>query len=396
MLLPPARGLAVPARSWLSRIVAFTDDLRGFTVGVTADRRGDEQALMLRRLGVAVVQGPAIRTLPVSEGDRLRAATESLIDSPPDVLVANTGLGVRSWLGLVSTWGLDAKLRDALSETRIACRGPKAAGAILTAGLRVWWRSPTEQLSDVAERLIAEGVDGTRIAFQLHGDHRHSLTDQLVASGAEVVELPVYRWTLPEEGGAAIRLIDLCCGGHVDAITFTSGPAVRNLFELADADGRADELRRAVNGGILVACVGPVCAAVAREEGIESSVVPDHWRLGSLVRIVGESLALRRRRFRAGDIELVLQGSVVIVNGEPVELTSRERDVLCLLAERPGVAVPRSLLLREVWHDPNADQHALEAVIGRLRSKLGPAGKAVTTVVRRGYRFVAEPVAAFT
>ncbi|MGH9076123.1 MAG: uroporphyrinogen-III synthase [Acidimicrobiales bacterium] len=372
--------------------VRFTEDLRGFTVGVTADRRRDEQALLLGRLGVGVVQGPTVRTLPVAAGEGLRAATEAVIARPPDILVANTGLGIRGWFAMAETWALDAALRDALARSRIACRGPKAAGAILTAGLVVWWRAPSEQLGEVADHLIAQGARGLRIAFQLHGDRRQSLTERLAAAGADVVELPVYRWTLPDQGGPAAHLIDLCCAGTVDAVTFTAAPAVRNLFELAGA-GRAGPLRDALNAGILVACMGPVCAAAAVEEGISAPIVPAHWRLGALVRAVGEQLALRRSRYRVGETSLVLQGSVALVDGAAVELTNRERDVLRAVAARPGVVVTRASLLQRVWSERGADSHALEAVVGRLRAKLGPAGAAVNTVVRRGYSFVAEPAA---
>ncbi|MDQ2729393.1 MAG: uroporphyrinogen-III synthase, partial [Actinomycetota bacterium] len=124
-------------------------ELCGFTVGVTADRRSDEQTLMLTRLGVDVIRGPSIRTLPVGDDVRLRSLTEALIADPPDYLVANTGLGMRSWLGLAATWGLDEALRDAFAETRIAARGPKAAAAVAIAGLGVWWRADSEQLASV-------------------------------------------------------------------------------------------------------------------------------------------------------------------------------------------------------------------------------------------------------
>ena len=40
--------------------------LEGFTVGITADRRWEEQAALLERRGARVVHGPAIRTLPLT------------------------------------------------------------------------------------------------------------------------------------------------------------------------------------------------------------------------------------------------------------------------------------------------------------------------------------------
>lgn len=366
--------------------VRTTTELSGFTVGVTADRRGKDQRLMFERLGAQVVWGPAITTLPVGgEGD-LRRATERIIVDPPDFFVANTGLGVRNWFGLAEAWGIDEALRQALRSTRIAARGPKAAGAMGIAGLDVWWRAANEQLASVGDRLVSEGVVGKRVVVQLHGDDRQPLTERLGDAGAVVSELLIYRWTLPEDGGPSHRLIDLCCRGEIDAVTFTAGPAVRNLLELAEEIGKHDELLRALNGEVLVACVGPVCGSVANEEGIVDVVIPERWRLGSLVGVVSEVLGRRRRHILIGEHELVLQGAVVLVDGQPVRLTELERGVLTYLARQPGATFGRGELLREVWGDPDADPHVLEATVARLRSKLGSSGDAIETVVRRGYR----------
>lgn len=358
----------------------------GFTVGVTADRRSDEQTLMLTRLGVDVIRGPSIRTLPLGDDVRLRALTEKLIADPPDYLVANTGLGMRSWLGLAATWGLDEALRDAFVETRIAARGPKAAAAVGIAGLGVWWRAGSEQLASVGARLLEEPIAGKRVAVQLHRDDRLDLLRTLSDAGAEVVGVPVYRWTLPEDRDPALRLVGMCCEGGVDAVTFTAAPALRNFVRLAEVAGRSGPLLEALNGGMTVACVGPVCAAAAVDEGIAGPVFPDLWRLGSLVRLVSEMLLVRRRQYRIGGVDLLLQGSVAVVGGAPVRLTDLEAAVLSKLASRPGATVTRQALLRDVWDDPRVDPHVLETAVGRLRAKLGPAGAGIETAVRRGYR----------
>ena len=248
---------------------------------------------MFRRLGAEVVHGPAIATLPAAELDRLRRRTEALIATPPDYVVANTGLGVRQWLALAASWDLADDLREALLASRIVARGPKAAGALRLAGLPVWWRAPDEQLSAVARHLIDQGIAGCRVAFQLHGDDRQDLTALLSAAGATVSELPVYRWTLPEDAQPAVSLIERCCEGTVDVVTFTAGPAVRNLFQIAAAVGREADLLAAFESRVLAACIGPVCAAVATDCGIATSLVPEHWRLGSMVRVVSETLVAR-------------------------------------------------------------------------------------------------------
>jgi uroporphyrinogen-III synthase len=105
-----------------------------------------------------------------------------------------------------------------------------------------------------------------------------------------LVEVPVYRWVLPDDLGPAERLVEQAVTGRLDAVTFTSQPAVRHLFRIAESTGRGDALRTAFADGVLAACVGPVCAEAAREEGIAAPVWPEPNRLTMLVRQVTEIL----------------------------------------------------------------------------------------------------------
>ena len=165
-------------------------------------------------------------------------------------------------------------LMAALGQARILARGPKAAGVVIAAGLPVWARSETEQMDDVLAKLMADGVDGRRVALQEYGMESPEFIAALEAAGATVVRVPVYRWRYPADTRPALTLVDAALNGRVDAITFTSAPAVRNLFMIAAEQQADDDLRRAFNHGLIAACVGPVCAQAARDEGIDVPVEP--------------------------------------------------------------------------------------------------------------------------
>src|SRR5215210_312678 len=135
------------------------DELRGYAVGITADRRWVEQAALFERRGAGVVHAPSIRTLPLGSDSGLRAATDEVIARRPAVLIANTGLGIRSWLSAAETWGLGEQLLGALRTARIHARGPKASGAVHSAGLEVASRAQTERLSEAVDVAIAGHVE---------------------------------------------------------------------------------------------------------------------------------------------------------------------------------------------------------------------------------------------
>ena len=81
----------------------------------------------------------------------------------------------------------------------------------------------------------------------------------------------------------------------------------------------------------------------------------------------------------------------VRIDGERVRLTYREFELLCYLAALPRRAVSRAELMREVWHDraPGGDVslRTVDTHVRRLRAKLGPHSRVLTTIRGRGYRF---------
>lgn len=365
--------------------------LEGYVVGITADRRWSEQAELLKRRGAEVLHGPTISTLYLADDEALRAATLSLIDAPPHYLVATTGIGVRAWLEAAETWGLGTQLTAALSSTLVVARGPKAAGAVQWAGLEVWQRSPTERMPEIIDILRAEALAGRRVAVQEYGMESPELTETLTEAGAEVVSVPVYRWRLPDDDTAARRLVEGACSRRLDAVTFTSAPAVHNLFVIARRMGLDDDLRRAFNGGVIAGCVGPVCGGAARKEGVEEPLQPDVGRLGLLVRALSNHVEQRRRTLQLAGVSVVSQGSAILLGDEAVELSPLERAVFDQLAKRPGAVVSRASLLKQGWGSATTNAQVLEATMARLRRRLGPAAPALQSVTGRGYRLACDP-----
>jgi uroporphyrinogen-III synthase len=362
--------------------------LQGYTIGITADRRWEEQAALLQRRGAGVQHGPSIRTLPLGCDERLRAATDAVIARRPTALIANTGVGIRSWFSAAETWGAADQLTDVLRGARIYARGPKASGAVQLHGLDVEERAPSERLTDAVDLALANLRRGEAVALQLDGSGHSDESARLRAAGLDVIEVPVYAWMLPDDTGPALRLVEDIIAGRVQAVTFTAGPAIRNLVAIAaerDLDGA---LRDALTDGrAVIGCVGPVCADVAASEGLASPhlVVPRTWRLGPLVRAVAERLAERTLTVDLNGATMTISGTVVTVDDASVVLTDTEAKVLTVLASEPNLVHAKADLLRRVWRDEGADPHVVEAVVNRLRRRLGPSGATISAVYRRGY-----------
>ncbi|MEU4566751.1 uroporphyrinogen-III synthase [Micromonospora sp. NPDC023956] len=358
----------------------MADELAGFTVGVTADRRRDELAAMLERRGARVVLAPALRIVPLADDSDLREATRACLHRPPDILMANTGIGMRGWLEAAEGWGLAESLRSVLADTYVVTRGPKARGAIRAAGLHDQWSPDSESCEEVVEHLCRRGVAGQVIAMQLHGDRQPECTMALEAAGATVIEVPVYRWAPPTDSAPLHRLIDLVASRLVDAVTFTSAPAAEAL--LRAAGDRAEAVLGAFRSDVLAGCVGAVTAEPFQRRGVSVSV-PARARLGALVRHLVDELPRRTVTLRAAGHQLTLRGHAAVIDGELRPLAPAPMAVLRALARSPGRVFSRTALLRTLPR--GADEHAVEMAVARIRAGLD-APRVVQTVVKRGYR----------
>ena len=93
---------------------------------------------------------------------------------------------------------------------------------------------------------------------------------------------------------------------------------------------------------------------------------------------------------RYGLVEVHRAARAVTLRGRPVDLAPKEFDLLLALIAREGTAVPRSVLLREVWgYSDTVATRTLDTHIAELRRKLedDPADpKHILTVRKIGYR----------
>jgi uroporphyrinogen-III synthase len=363
--------------------------LTGFSVAITACRRREELAGLLERRGARVLSAPAVQIRSLADDSELVAATRACIAAPPAVVIASTGVGFRGWIEAADGWGLGDALRRVLGDAEILARGPKAMGAIRAAGLREKWSPVSESLREVLDHLRAGDVRGVRIAVQLHGDPEPELIDGLRAAGADVVPVPIYQWRPPDDIGPLMKLVDLVATRNVDAVAFTSKPAVQALLDLADRLGRRDPLLAAFRGDVVPACVGMVTAEPLELLGVKT-LQPDRPRLGALVRVIAEELPRRRPEgLMVGGHRLEIRGHAVLVDQRMVDLPPAPMAVLRALAEQPGRVMSRAQLVPRLPSGDAASEHAVEMAVTRLRAALGD-GQCVQTVVKRGYRLRVE------
>ncbi|WP_411701405.1 uroporphyrinogen-III synthase [Conyzicola sp.] len=366
------------------RVAGFrANQLEGFRIGVTSDRRSEDLIDAFERRGASVLHAPTLRITNAQQDDPIIADTREIIARRPDVLLASTGYGIRRWFEVADAAGIGDALTDSLSGSHILVRGPKARGGIRAAGLNDAGMSEVETTASLVTKALEELEPGRTIAVQVHGYTDEEQLDRLRARHTVLTVAP-YRWAMVGADNERVkRLLDATCARQLDALTFTSAPSVDALFVAAEALGALDDLVGALQTDVLAAAVGPVTAAPLLAVGVRP-IQPERYRMGALIRLVCEYLeteGVHRVPTRHG--ELSLRGQLVEIQGVRTLLPPTSLALLRQLAATPGTVLSRTELARAL---PGIqDDHAMEVALSRLRRSLGTPGL-IATVVKRGYR----------
>ena len=91
---------------------------------------------------------------------------------------------------------------------------------------------------------------------------------------------------------------------------------------------------------------------------------------------------------QAGSIEIDLNAHMVRIDGEPIELSFKEIELLQYFVTNQGVALSRETILNNVWnYDYFGDARTIDTHVKKLRSKMKDKGEYIKTIWGMGYKF---------
>ena len=105
---------------------------------------------------------------------------------------------------------------------------------------------------------------------------------------------------------------------------------------------------------------------------------------------------LRRSMPGAGQQEILSAGGIVLdktahevkIDGNPVELSFKEFELLAYFMENQGIALSREKILNNVWnYDYFGDARTIDTHVKKLRAKMGEKGGLIRTIWGMGYKF---------
>jgi len=258
-------------------------------IAVLESRFGEHLAVLLEKQGGIAFRAPALAEEPDLDPEAIRRLIADWKAHPVKLAIFQTGVGTRALFEAVDKLGLGDQLLGLLAGSVVAVRGPKPTAVLRNRAVRIDI-SAEEPYTTVEVLAAIRGVplSGERVLVQRYGETNLGLEGGLESRGAKVIEVPTYRWALPQDIGPLVRLLDALGRREIDAAVFTSASQVRNLFAVAEQNAGVDQLRRNLNS-VLIASIGPVCSDALETAGVHVTLEASPPKLGPLVAMLSDA-----------------------------------------------------------------------------------------------------------
>jgi uroporphyrinogen-III synthase len=253
--------------------------MNGATIGITAARRAQEQAAIVRALGGVPVIGSSIDCDQPASDDVVDPQLQAATAAKPDVVIVMTGIGARHTLAVAQRTGREHALRTMFADATVVARGSKARNTLRRLDLRV--DRLADPPSSAGLRLLVDDlpVDGRHVVVICSGPEEDPIVEVLRSAGAAVQTVHPYAIDLPADAEPATRLAQMAHDGAIDAITFTSANAVNGLMAAVERSGL--DIPHP-HPSVLVTAVGPVTRDALVAHGWRVDVEPETPRMGAM------------------------------------------------------------------------------------------------------------------
>ena len=270
-------GISPPVVVVIGAVVGLRDTLRWFDkrplfgkrvlVTRTRPQAGTLSSLLSQR-GAEAIEAPTIEIRPVDDYTALDNALNQL--SAYEWAIFTSANAIDIVFDRLERVGGDARV---FSDVLVGAIGPATATALKGRGIIADFVPESFVSEAMVEGLRGRIKNGDKVLLPRADIALETLTQGLAGLGAAVDEIAVYRTVIPRD--SSVRVKEVLEKG-VDVATFTSASTVRNLAHLLD-----DELDRL--SGVIVACIGPITAAAARELGLKVDIVGKEFTINRLV-----------------------------------------------------------------------------------------------------------------
>jgi uroporphyrinogen-III synthase len=266
-----------------------TMGFHGLTVAAFESRMAAEIKRLIERYGGTPLVTPALREVPLQDNSAALKFGVRLTTEQIDILILLTGAGTTALFDLLKSRYPWSSIVAALKQTAIIARGPKPVAALKAFQIQPTLTVPepntwVDLISTLDEY---RPVRGLRVAVQEYGVSNPDLLAALKQRGAEVFQVPIYKWALPEDLVPLRRALDQIIAGEVHVLVITNAAQVEHVMHLLGQEGKVEPFRAALQN-MIVASIGPTASEHLRHHEWPIDVEPSHPKMGVLIKEIAE------------------------------------------------------------------------------------------------------------
>ena len=274
---------------------------------VTGSRRATELAHLISNFG-GTPRIIATVGFEVNQGvsKEIKDFINKIVEKKIDYIIFMTGPGVYLLMSAARCLDLEKRVVEALNQIIIICRSLKSKYALADHGIKTDIIPQENTAEGIAKALNNYSVYNKNVAILWPGSDSSVLRQELLKSGAQVVECSIYTYSheLKEEAAKVLKtmgfnykyphqakvveFIEEITKGFIDAITFTSPPAVYEFFKIAEHYHLKEPLQQSLNQDIIVVAVGPSTEKALAENRVKVDVMPKVYKMGPMIKALSD------------------------------------------------------------------------------------------------------------
>jgi uroporphyrinogen-III synthase len=266
-----------------------TAGFNGLTIASFESRMAAEIARLIERHGGSPLVTPALREIPLDDNSAALKFGDRLMTEQVDMLILLTGGGTTALFDLLKTRYPWSSIVAALKQTALVARGPKPVAALKALGLQptLTVPEPNTWIDLIFTLDEYRPVKGLRVAIQEYGASNPDLLEALKQRGADVFQVPIYRWALPEDLGPLRQTLSNIIAGKVSVLLITNAAQVDHVMQVLKKDGTVEPFLAALKK-MVVASIGPTASERLRQHEWPIDLEPSHSKMGILVKETSE------------------------------------------------------------------------------------------------------------
>ena len=250
-------------------------------------RRAPELATLIANHGGVARVAASVREVPLAENSGALDFAQQLCAGKIDAVICLTGVGTRALLEILEKRFSREEVVSSFQRVKVVARGPKPVKVLQEYGIPIAITAPEsntwrELLQAIDHNSCGLVLRGSCVAVQEYGVPNGRLIEELKQRGAEVMQVPVYLWALPEDRAPLQALVQELIDGAVQVALFTSAVQVYHVLQVASEAGLKERLLGALKNCV-VCSVGPTCSEALAANGIAVDIEPEHPKMGALI-----------------------------------------------------------------------------------------------------------------